>query len=55
MNEKDKNLQEPAVSYGATVRLGDVPFEPVKDLDATLRAKGYITLEEFSAKYKRFL
>jgi hypothetical protein len=49
---KDKNnLESPSAPYGRIVRVGDLQFEPVDNLDESLRAQGYITLEDFKNKY----
>ena len=55
MKEKNHNLEEPAVSYGRKVRLGEIEFKPMPRMMESLREMGYITFDELSERLtKRF-
>ena len=52
MNKNNHNvLESPAVSYGSTIRVGDIHFQPMENVEDSLRAKGYISLEEFEKRF----
>ena len=52
MNKNNHNvLESPAVSYGSTIRVGDLHFQPMENVEDSLRAKGYISLEEFEKRF----
>lgn len=55
MKNDSHNLEEPAVSYGSKVRLGDVEFKPMPRMMETLRERGYITFDELSEKLSKYL
>ena len=55
MKENKNILEEPAVSYGSKVRLGDIEFRPMPHLMETLRERGYITLDELSERLSKYL
>ena len=52
MNKNNHNVWEcPAVSYGSTIRVGDLHFQQMENVEDSLRAKGYISLEEFEKRF----
>lgn len=55
MKKDSHNLEEPAVSYGSKVRLGDIEFKPMLHMMETLRERGYITFDELSEKLSKYL
>ena len=46
MSNKDHYLEEPAVSYGRKVKIGEIVPEPMEHMEEVLRARGYISHEE---------
>jgi len=48
--EHNNTLESPAASYGSTIRVGDLHFQPMENVEDSLRAKGYISLEEFQKR-----
>lgn len=55
MKEKSHNLEEPAVSYGSKVRLGEIEFKPMPRMMESLREMGYITFDELSERLTKRL
>ena len=55
MEDKMHRLEEPAVSYGRKVRIGDLVPEPMENMEEELRARGYISHEEFVERLSRYL
>ena len=55
--EKDNNnsLNSPAASYGKKVSVRDLHYEPVDNLEETLRSQGYISLDEYINKVSKYL
>ena len=55
MKKDSHNLEEPAVSYGSKVRLGEIEFIPMPRMMDTLRERGYITFSELKDRLSKFL
>lgn len=55
MKEKSHNLEEPAVSYGNKVRLGEIEFKPMPRMMESLRDMGYISFDELSERLTKRL
>lgn len=55
MEDKKHSLEEPLVSYGHKVRIGDLVPEPMENMEEELRSRGYISHEEFVERLSRYL
>ena len=53
--EHNNTLESPAASYGSTIRVGDLHFQPMENVEDSLRAKGYISLEEFQKRVSNLI
>lgn len=54
MDDRSHRLEEPAVSYGRKVRLGDIAPQPLENLEETLRERGYISYEELAQHLSKY-
>ncbi|MBQ7708759.1 MAG: hypothetical protein IJT74_02415 [Bacteroidales bacterium] len=54
MDDRSHRLEEPAVSYGRKVRLGDIAPQPLENMEETLRERGYISYEELAQHLSKY-
>lgn len=55
MNDKKHALEDPMDVYGKKRNLNELEFIPMSNMMETLKGQGCITLDDFVAKFSKYL